>query len=241
MSFDRMNEMDWTYGRGMTQAQRGTIVGQVMGLLAFSLLFTAGGYLIGRVMFPGPLAFVGGVIGMIGSLVTVLVLSFARAKMSSGVALGLFYLFSVFEGLALGLILDSYLARGMGMVVVNAATTTAGLVLVLSAYAWTTKRDLSGMGAYLMAGLLAVILAGLVMMVLSFFLPAGSLSLFGFLLSVVTAVLFSGFVMYDMQRLKNAQAGLDDPIMLAIGIYLSIFNLFLAILRIFGFLSSNDE
>ena len=58
----------------------------------------------------------------------------------------------------------------MGMVVVNAAMTTAGLVLVLSAYAWTTKGDLSGMGAYLLAGLLAIILAGLVMMVLSFFM-----------------------------------------------------------------------
>jgi FtsH-binding integral membrane protein len=133
------------------------------------------------------------------------------------VALGVFYLFSVFEGMALGLIIDSYLARGMGMVVVNAAMTTAGLVLVLSAYAWTTKRDLSGMGAYLMAGLLAILLASLVMMVLSLFgVPMG---IFGFLLSVVTAVLFSGFVMYDMQRLKNAQAGLDDPIMLAVGIY----------------------
>ncbi|HZO26787.1 MAG TPA: Bax inhibitor-1/YccA family protein [Chloroflexota bacterium] len=234
MSFDRMNQMDWTYGQGMTQAQRGTIVGQVMGLLAFSLLFTAGGYLVGRALGPA-----GMIIGIVGALATVLALSFARTKMSSGVALGVFYLFSVFEGMTLGLIIDSYLARGMGMVVVNAATTTAGLVLVLSAYAWTTKRDLSGMGAYLMAGLLAVLLAGLVMMVLSLFgVPMG---IFGFLLSVVTAVLFSGFVMYDMQRLKNAQAGLDDPIMLAVGIYLSIFNLFLAILRIFGFLSSSDE
>ena len=236
MSFDRMNQMDWTYGRPISQAQRGTIVGQVMGLLAFSLLFTAGGYLVGRMLGPA-----GMVIGIVGALVTVLALSFARTKMSSGVALGLFYLFSVFEGMSIGLLIDSYLSRGMGMVVVNAAMTTAGLVLVLSAYAWTTKRDLSGMGAYLMAGLLAIILAGLVMMVLSFFMPAGSLSFFGFLLSVVTAVLFSGFVMYDMQNLKNAQMGVDDPIMLAISIYLSIFNLFLAILRIFGFLSSDDD
>jgi uncharacterized protein len=234
MSFDRMNQMDWTYGRPVSQAQRGTMVAQVMGLLAFSLLFTAGGYLVGRAL--GPL---GMILGIVGSLVTVLALSFARQKMSSGVALGVFYLFSVFEGMTLGLIIDSYLARGMGMVVVNAATTTAGLVLVLSAYAFTTKRDLSGMGAYLMAGLLAVLLAGLVMMVLSLFgVPMG---IFGFLLSVVTAVLFSGFVMYDMQRLKNAQQGLDDPIMLAVGIYLSIFNLFLAVLRIFGFLSSSDD
>ena len=234
MSFDRMDQMDWTYGQAMSQSRRGTLVGQVMGLLAFSLLFTAGGYLVGRALGPA-----GMIIGIIGSLGTVLALSFARTKMSSGVALGVFYLFSVFEGMTLGLIIDSYLARGMGMVVVNAATTTAGLVLVLSAYAWTTKRDLSGMGTYLMAGLLAVILAGLVMMVLSLFgMPMG---IFGFLLSVVTAVLFSGFVMYDMQRLKNAQSGVDDPIMLAVGIYLSIFNLFLAILRIFGFLSSSDE
>ena len=234
MSFDRMNQMDWPYGQGLTQAQRGTVVGQVMGLLAFSLLFTAGGYLVGRALGPA-----GMFIGILGSLITVLALSFARTKMSSGVALGVFYLFSVFEGMTLGLIIDSYLARGMGMVVVNAAMTTAGLVLVLSAYAWTTKRDLSGMGAYLMAGLLAILLAGLVMMVLSLFGIYSSL--FGFLLSVVTAVLFSGFVMFDMQRLKNAQAGFDDPIMLAVGIYLSIFNLFLAILRIFGFLSSSDE
>ena len=231
MSFDRM---DMAFDRAIGQTRRSTIVGQVMGLLAFSLLFTAGGYLVGRAL--GPL---GMILGVVGSLAAVLALSFARTKMSSGVALGVFYLFSVFEGMALGLIIDSYLARGMGMVVVNAATTTAALVLVLSAYAWTTKRDLSGMGAYLMAGLLAVLLAGLVMIVLSLFgVPMG---MFGFLLSVVTAVLFSGFVMYDMQRLKNAREGFDDPIMLAVGIYLSIFNLFLAILRIFGFLSSSDD
>jgi FtsH-binding integral membrane protein len=110
---------------------------------------------------------------------------------------------------------------------------------MLSAYAWTTKRDLSGMGAYLMAGLLAVLLAGLVGIVLSFF--GISMGVFGFLLSVVTAVLFSGFVMYDMQRLRYAREGLDDPIMLAVSIYLSIFNLFLAILRIFGYLQSSDD
>lgn len=231
MSFE---PMDMTYGRAMSQARRGTLVGQVMGLLAFSLLFTAGGYLVGR-----PLGALGMIVSIVGSIACILALSFARQKMSPMVALGIFYLFSVFEGMALGLIIDSYLQRGMGSVVVNAATTTGALVLMLSAYAFTTKRDLSGMGSYLMVGLLAVLLAGLVGMVLSLFgVPLG---IFGFLLSVVTAILFSGFVMYDMQRLKYAEAGRDDPIMLAVGIYLSIFNLFLAILRIFGFLSSSDE
>lgn len=231
MSYD---PMDMTYDRAIGQSRRATLAGQVMGLLAFSLLFTAGGYLVGRALGPA-----GMILSIVGSIACILVLSFARTKMSSGVALGIFYLFSVFEGMALGLIIDNYLARGMGMVVVNASATTAALVLMLSAYAWTTKRDLSGMGAYLMAGLLAVLLAGLVGLVLSLFgVPMG---IFGFLLSVVTAILFSGFVMYDMQRLKNAREGVDDPIMLAVGIYLSIFNLFIAILQIFGFLSSSSD
>ena len=231
MSYD---PVDLTYGRAIGQTRRSTIAGQVMGLLAFSLLFTAGGYLVGRVLGPA-----GMIVSIIGTLACVMALSFARAKMSSGLALGIFYLFSVFEGMALGLIIDSYLARGMGMVVVNASATTAALVLVLSAYAWTTKRDLSGMAVYLMAGLLAVLLAGLVGLVLSLFgIPMG---IFGFLLSVVTAILFSGFVMYDMQRLRYAREGVDDPIMLAVSIYLSIYNLFIAILQIFGFLSSSDD
>ena len=76
---------------------------------------------------------------------------------------------------------------------------------MLSAYAWTTKRDLNGMAAYLMAGLMAVILAGIVGIVLSFF--GIGMGVFGFLLSVVTAILFSGFVMYDMQRLRYATRG----------------------------------
>ncbi len=229
-----MDPMGMYYDRAIPQARRGTLVGQVMGLLAFSMLFTAGGYLVGRALGPA-----GMIISIVGTLACVLALSFARAKMSSTVALGLFYAFSVFEGMALGLIIDSYLARGMGSVVVNAATTTAALVLALGGYAWTTKRDLSGMGAYLMAGLLAVLLAGLVGIVLSLFgIPMG---IFGFLLSVVTAILFSGFVMYDLQRLKNAEAGRDDAIMLAIGIYLSVYNLFISILQIFGFLSSNND
>ncbi len=223
-----MRDMNYSYDRPMERSVPGTLVGQVMGLLAFSMLFTAGGAMLGRTLGPG-----GIILSLVGSIACILVLSFARAKLSSGVALGLFYAFSVFEGMLLGLIIDSYLARGMGSVVINAATTTAGLTLALGAYAWTTKRNLSGMGTYLMAGLLAVILAGLV----GIFFQS---TIFHFILAAATAVLFSGFVMFDIQRLRNAGEG-SDAIMLAVSIYLSIFNLFLAILRLFGFLSSSDD
>jgi FtsH-binding integral membrane protein len=212
---------------GVQQARRGTLVGQVMGLLAFSLLFTAGGAVLGRELGPGAI-----LISIVGSIGTLIALFFTKSK--PGLNLGLFYAFSVFEGMALGLIIESYLARGMGTVVANAAATTGGLVMLLGAYAWTTKRDLSGLSGYLMAGLLAVIVASVV----GIFLQA---PMFHLILSAATALLFSGFVLYDIQRLRYAEGTQSDAVMLAVSIYLDIFNLFLAILRLFGFLNNSDE
>ncbi len=212
---------------GVQQARRGTLVGQVMGLLAFSLLFTAGGALLGRQLGPGAI-----LISIVGSIGTLIALYFTKSK--PGLNLGLFYAFSVFEGMALGSIIESYLARGQGTVVINAAATTGGLVMLLGAYAWTTRRDLGGLGGYLMAGLLAVVVASLV----GIFLQA---PLFHLILSGATALLFSGFVLYDVQRLRDAEGGQSDAVLLAVSIYLDIFNLFLAILRLFGFLKGSDE
>jgi FtsH-binding integral membrane protein len=218
----------YPYSLSEARARRGTLAGQVMGLLAFSMLFTAGGALLGP-----RLGALGLVLGLVGSIGCLIALYFARSK--PGLNFALFYAFSVFEGMALGLIIDSYVSRGMSSVVMNAATTTAGLTFVLGSYAWTTKRDLSGMAGYLMAGLLAIIVAGLI----SVFFPMPTL--FHLVLSAATAAIFSGFVMYDLQRLKYAEGGMQDAVWLAVSIYLDIFNLFLAILRIFGIFGSSDD
>jgi FtsH-binding integral membrane protein len=214
-------------GTGIQEARRESLVGRVMGLLAFSLLFTAGGALLGPQLGPGAI-----LISIVGSLGTLIALYFTKSR--PGLNLALFYAFSVFEGMALGLIIESYVTRGLGSLVVNAAVTTAGLVLLLGAYAWTTRRDLSGLGGYLTAGLLAVVVASLV----GIFLQA---PLFHLILSAATALLFSGFVLYDVQRLRNAEGSQYDAVLLAVSIYLDIFNLFLAILRLFGILKGSDE
>ena len=214
-------------GTGIQQARPGTLVGRVMGLLAFSLLFTAGGALLGPQLGPGAV-----LISIVGSLGTLIALYFTKTR--PGLNLGLFYAFSVFEGMALGVIVESYVARGLGSLVVNAAVTTAGLVTLLGGYAWTTKRDLGGLGGYLTAGLLAVVVASLV----GIFLQA---PLFHLVLSAATALLFSGFVLYDVQRLRDAEGSQYDAVLLAVSIYLDIFNLFLAILRLFGILKGSDE
>jgi modulator of FtsH protease len=212
---------------GVSERTRATLAGQVFGLLGFSLLFTAGGAIIAPRLGPG--AFILSLVGSFGSLIA---LWFLKDK--SPINLGLFYLFSIAEGLLLGLVVETYLARGQGMVVVNAAATTAALVLALSAYAWTTKRDLSGMGGFLMIALFGVIIAGIV----NFFLHSGPVSL---LISAATAVIFSGFLLYDMQRLRNSAGGTGDAIMFAISIYLDIFNIFLSLLQILGIFGGRDE
>jgi FtsH-binding integral membrane protein len=214
-------------GSGIQQAQRETLVGRVMGLLAFSLLFTAGGALLGRQLGPGAI-----LLSIAGSIGTLIALYLTKNK--PGLNLGLFYAFSILEGLALGLIVESYVERGLGEIVSSAAVTTGGLVMLLGAYAWTTRRDLSGLGANLMAALLAVIVASLV----GIFLRA---PLFHLILSAATALVFSGFVLYDIQRLRNAEGTRYDAVLLAVSIYLDVFNLFLAILRLFGILKGSDE
>jgi FtsH-binding integral membrane protein len=214
-------------GTSIQQSRPGTLVGRVMGLLAFSLLFTAGGALLGPQLGPGAI-----LVSIVGSIGTLIALYFTKDR--PGLNLALFYAFSVFEGMALGVIIESYVTRGSGSLVVNAAVTTAGLVLLLGAYAWTTRRDLSGLGGYLTAGLLAIVVASLV----GIFVQATP---FHLILSAATALLFSGFVLYDIQRLRNAEGSQYDAVLLAVSIYLDIFNLFLAILRLFGILKGSDE
>src|SRR5687768_8965694 len=115
------------------------LLAQVLGLLAFSTLCTAGGAAITPLLGAQAL-----IIGMGGSLVTLLILIFVRG-LPVPVRLGMFYLYSTFEGLALGFVISRYLAAGLGNIVVLAAGTTGVLVLALSAYAWRTTRDLRGL------------------------------------------------------------------------------------------------
>ena len=212
---------------GVTQQQRATLAGQVFGLLGFSMLFTAAGAFLAPRLGPG--AFILSLVGSFGSLIA---LWFLRDR--TPINLGLFYLFSVAEGLLLGLVVESYLARGMGTVVINAAATTAALVLGLGAYSWTTKRDLTGMSGFLTIALFGLIIASLI----NFFIGAPMLYL---IISAASAVIFSLFLMVDMQRVRDSQGTQGDAIMLAIAIYLDIFNIFLSLLQILGIFGGRDE
>lgn len=202
--------------------QRSAILGRVLGLLGFAFVFTAGGALIGRQLGPGAV-----LLSVIGSFGTLIALQFLRER--SPLNLALLYGFATFEGMLLGQILDIYLRGGMGGVVINAALTTAAVALGAGAYGYTTKRDLSGMRGILFVGLLGVIVASVVGIFVQ-------LPLLYIGISAVAAVLFTGFLVFDLNRVANMRGATEGmTILLAVSVYLDIVNLFLALLRIFGF------
>jgi modulator of FtsH protease len=202
--------------------QRSAILNKVLGLLGFAFLFTAGGAVIGRSLGPGAL-----LISVFGSFATLIALQFLRER--SPINLALLYGFATFEGMLLGQILDAYIRGGMGGVVVNAGLTTAAVALAAGAYGYTTKRDLSGMGGILFIGLLGVLVASLV----GIFVQAPLLYIG---ISAVAAVLFTGFLVFDLNRVAAMRGASEGTtILLAVSVYLDIVNLFLALLRIFGF------
>src|SRR5712691_2789922 len=204
------------------------ILGKVMGLLGFAFLFTAGGAVIGRSLGPG--AFLLSIVGSFGTLIA---LQFLRER--APLNLALLYGFATFEGMALGLILEAYVAQGLGGAVFNAAATTAAVTLAAGAYGYTTKRDLSGLGGILLVGLIGVVVASVVGIFVQ-------LPLLYIGISAVAAVLFTGFLVFDLNRVANSRGATEgQAILLAVSVYLDIFNLFLALLRLFGFAGTSSR
>lgn len=215
------NYTDLGYGRfdRAVTAERGSLLGKVLGLLAFAFIFTCAGVVVGSQLGPGTY-----LLGLIGSLVLVFALIGLREK--SPINLVLLYAFATFEGVFIGPLLDSFISRGMGSIVLNAAAGTAGIALLAGMYGYTTKRNLSGLGGILFVGLIGVILTSLI----GFFLHLPGLYV---VISMVVVALFSGYIIYDLNRLARTKYATEgDAIMFAVGIYLDMLNIFLALLQL---------
>jgi modulator of FtsH protease len=204
---------------GSATAAKSGLLAKVAGLLAFSMAFTAAGAVVG-LRIP-EISF----LAIIGVLVLSFVLGFARNV--AGLNLILMYTLTTLMGIGLGGILDVYLSAGAGVVVVQAAGTTGLLTVGLAAYALTTKRDFSNLGGKLLVALIALIAASIV----GIFVQATILQM---VIGFAGAVLFSLYLIYQIQMTRYAEDTLPNAIILAVGIYMSIVNLFLSLLRIFS-------
>jgi FtsH-binding integral membrane protein len=209
-------------------AQRGTILGRVLSLLGVAFLCTAGGAFIGQMLGPGAM-----ILSIVGSIGTIFALFFAKEKAPWN--LWLMYAFATFVGMSIGIIVERYISAGLGGAVLNAAATTGVVTLVAGGYGYTTKRDLTKLGSILFIGLIAVVVASIAGIFIQ-------LPMFHLVLSVITALLFTGFLVFDLNRVANAKDLTEGGIiLLTVSVYLDIINLFLALLRIFGIFGSSDD
>ena len=104
----------------------------------------------------------------------------------------------------------------------------------MSLYGYTTRRDLTSIGNFLIMGLIGLIIA----MIVNIFLASSALD---FAISAIGVLIFVGLTAYDTQKIKNAYDSYAGPEMLAKGaimgalnLYLDFINLFLMLLRLFG-------
>ncbi len=200
---------------------RMAFVRKVYGLFYMSLLVTVGvGWLCTQ---PGLLPVMSSLTMplLIAGFICIIALSFARR--TSGLNIFLLYLFSAIEGAVYGplLLMINQSAPGLpAMAAVLTVTVFGGLTL----YAMVSKKDFSYLGGMLFISLIALVVAGLVLM---FFHS----SMLGTLYSVGGVLIFSGYVLYDTSRIMQ-QLQPDEAISGAVSLYLDFFNLFLFILRL---------
>ncbi|MEQ1900633.1 MAG: Bax inhibitor-1/YccA family protein [Devosia sp.] len=181
---------------------------------------------LGEALYGSPLQWV----VMLAPLAFVLVLSFGINKLSPFAAQALFWVFAAVMGLSLSSIFAVYTGGSIAKVFFISAAMFGGMSL----YGYTTKRDLTQIGSFLVMGLWGLIIASVV----NLFWPSGPL---GFAISIVGVIVFLGLTAWDTQKIKesyNVSFGADvlakGAIMGALNLYLDFLNLFLMLLRLFG-------
>ncbi len=180
-----------------------------------------------QLFFGTPLAWV----VMLAPLGFVFFFSYKMNSISATKAKSYLWIYSALMGLSLSTIFVIYTGTSIARVFFISASTFGAMSL----YGYTTKKDLSGLGSFLMMGLIGLIIASLV----NIFLKSSALE---FALSIIGMLIFIGLTAYDTQRIKqtyyqvagNTEMVSKAAVMGALSLYMDFINLFLMMLRFFG-------
>jgi hypothetical protein len=167
---------------------------------------------------------------ILSPLALVMVLSFGINRLSTGAAQALFWVYAALMGLSLSTIFLTY----TGASIAQTFFATAAAFVSLSLWGYTTKKDLSGFGTFLIMGLVGLLVA----MLINIFLQSPVMHL---AISAIGVLIFAGLTAYDTQKIKSMYfmvQGTDflgkSAIMGALTLYLDFINLFLFLLRFMG-------
>lgn len=222
------NSHEQELAREYSQSSLSTFIKQTYQLFAASLLAASVGAYVGlgiAHMFIGNLPlFIGLVVVELG-----LLFGLMAAKRKAGLNLVLLFAFTFVSGLTLTPLLASVLAMpGGASIVAQAFTLTTVAFGALSVFAMNAKRDFTAMGKMLFITLIVVIVAAI--MNLFFKSP-----IFQLVISSVSAILFSAYILYDTQNI--IRGNYETPIEGAVALYLDFVNLFTSLLQILGILN----
>ena len=170
---------------------------------------------------------------IIAELALVFTISARVHRMQASTATALFVLYAVLNGATLSFIFIIYTRSSIASTFFVCAAT----FIACSIYGWTTKRDLTSMGGFMMMGLIGIIIASLV----NLFIRSSAMHM---IISYIGVLVFVGLTAYDTQHLKKmavsqpadvgASAVRKGAILGALKLYLDFINLFLMLLRILG-------
>ncbi len=209
---------------------------KVYGLMSLAMVITGVvAYVVGNndqmllAIYSTPLQWV----VMLAPLGVVFFLSASINRLSFATAQIVFWGFAALMGLSISYIFRVYTGFAIAQTFLITAIAFAGLSLV----GYTTKKDLSGMGSFLIMGLIGIILAAIV----NIFLGSPAIA---FAISTLGVLIFAGLTAYDTQRIKNTYIEMASngqtawlgkaALMGALSLYLDFLNLFLLLLHLFG-------
>lgn len=195
----------------------------ITGLVSF---FIASSPSVMRAIFGSPLSF----FVMLAPVGVVFFLSAKIQSLSFSAAKNTFIIYSVLMGVSLSSIF--YIFTGQS--IARLFFISASVFGAMSLYGYTTKKDLTNFGSFLMMGVLGVVIASIVNM----FLKSSAMQM---MISVLGIVLFTGLTAYDTQAIKERYISNEDPetsgkmaIFGALQLYLDFINLFISLLQLFG-------
>ncbi len=167
---------------------------------------------------------------MFAPLGFVFALSFGINRMSTAAAQATYWAYAAVMGLSLSTIFLVYTGTSIAQTFFATAAAFAGLSL----YGYTTKKDLSGFGTFLIMGVVGLLVASIV----NIFLQSGPFQL---VISALGVLIFAGLTAYDTQKIKSMYsyvAGSEmvgkSVVMGALQLYLDFINMFMFLLRLFG-------
>ena len=223
--------MNQNYSTVMRSASSAVLTNKVLRntylLLSLTLLFSGLTAALSMFLNMPPMTYL---ISVIGGMVIAMFVLPRFANSTAGI--GIVFLITGLLGFGLGPILTMYASLPNGNNIITISLAGTGVIFMgLSVYALVTRKDFSFLGGFLMIGFLLILLAALANIFLQ--IPAMSL-----MISAAVILTMSGFILYDTSRIIHG--GETNYVLSTIGLYMTIFNIFISLLQILGIMGNDD-